>query len=162
MRPELLARLASDAIALVSDAGTPLISDPGCKLVREARAAGHYVTTISGPCAAIAARTVAGLPTDRFLFAGFLPSKERARESELAELAGIRATLIFYESPHRLGAALAAMAAVLGNREAAVTRELPKKFEEVVTGRLAALPHTYAQKREKAWYTARVCPYVSN
>src|SRR3546814_18488661 len=93
MRPELLARRASEAIALVSDAGTPLISDPGFKLVREARAAGHYVTTISGPCAAIAALTVAGLPTDRFLFAGFLPSKERARESELAELAGIRATL---------------------------------------------------------------------
>lgn len=149
MRPELLARLASEAIALVSDAGTPLISDPGFKLVREARAAGHYVTTISGPCAAIAALTVAGLPTDRFLFAGFLPSKERARESELAELAGIRATLIFYESPHRLGAALAAMAAVLGNREAAVTRELTKKFEEVVTGRLDALARTYAETQPK-------------
>src|SRR3546814_5125112 len=82
MRPELLNRLSSEAIALVSDAGTPLISDPGFKLVREARAAGHYVTTISGPCAAIAALTVAGLPTDRFMFAGFLPAKARARSEE--------------------------------------------------------------------------------
>src|SRR3546814_3151918 len=139
MRPELLNRLSSEAIALVSDAGTPLISDPGFKLVREARAAGHYVTTISGPCAAIAALTVAGLPTDRFMFAGFLPAKARARETELAELAGIRATLIFYESPHRLEATLAAMATVLGDREAAVHRATTQKFEEAVTGRLSHL-----------------------
>lgn len=149
MRPELLNRLTSEAIALVSDAGTPLISDPGFKLVREARAAGHYVTTISGPCAAIAALTVAGLPTDRFMFAGFLPAKARARETELAELAGIRATLIFYESPHRLAATLAAMATVLGDREAAVTRELTKKFEEVVTGRLGELAIRYAESQPK-------------
>lgn len=149
MRPELLNRLSSEAIALVSDAGTPLISDPGFKLVREARAAGHYVTTISGPCAAIAALTVAGLPTDRFMFAGFLPAKARARETELAELAGIRATLIFYESPHRLAATLAAMATVLGDREAAVTRELTKKFEEVVTGRLRELAIRYAESQPK-------------
>src|SRR3546814_1675232 len=149
MRPELLNRLSSEAIALVSDAGTPLISDPGFKLVREARAAGHYVTTISGPCAAIAALTVAGLPTDRFMFAGFLPAKARARETELAELAGIRATLIFYESPHRLAATLAAMATVLGDREAAVTRELTKKFEEVVTGRLGELAIRYAESQPK-------------
>lgn len=149
MRPELLARLGTEVIALVSDAGTPLISDPGFKLVRDARAAGHYVTTIAGPCAAIAALTVAGLPTDRFMFAGFLPSKEKARESELAELATIRATLIFYESPHRLAATLAAMAATLGNREAAVTRELTKKFEEVVTGRLEDLARTYAEAQPR-------------
>lgn len=149
MRPELLNRLSSEAIALVSDAGTPLISDPGFKLVREARAAGHYVTTISGPCAAIAALTVAGLPTDRFMFAGFLPAKALARETELAELAGIRATLIFYESPHRLAATLAAMATVLGDREAAVTRELTKKFEEVVTGRLGELAIRYAESQPK-------------
>lgn len=149
MRPELLNRLSSEAIALVSDAGTPLISDPGFKLVREARAAGHYVTTISGPCAAIAALTVAGLPTDRFMFAGFLPAKALARETELAELAGIRATLIFYESPHRLAATLAAMATVLGDREAAVTRELTKKFEEVVTGRLRELAIRYAESQPK-------------
>lgn len=149
MRPELLARLGREVIALVSDAGTPLISDPGFKLVRDARAAGHYVTTVSGPCAAIAALTVAGLPTDRFLFAGFLPAKEKARETELAELAGLRATLIFYESPHRLGASLAAMAKVLGAREAAVTRELTKKFEEVVTGRLDELAERYAEQSPK-------------
>ena len=149
MRPELLARLGREVIALVSDAGTPLISDPGFKLVRDARAAGHYVTTVSGPCAAIAALTVAGLPTDRFLFAGFLPAKEKARETELVELAGLRATLIFYKSPHRLGAALAAMAKVLGPREAAVTRELTKKFEEVVTGRLDELAERYAEQPPK-------------
>lgn len=149
MRPELLARLGREVIALVSDAGTPLISDPGFKLVRDARAAGHYVTTVAGPCAAIAALTVTGLPTDRFLFAGFLPAKEKARETELAELAGLRATLIFYESPHRLGASLAAMAKVLGAREAAVTRELTKKFEEVVTGRLDELAERYAEQSPK-------------
>src|SRR3546814_13585765 len=118
MRPGLLNRLVSEWFALVSDAGTPLISEPGFKLVREARAAGHYVTTISGPCAAIAALTVAGLPTDRFMFAGFLPANARARETELAELAGIRAPMIFYESPHRLAATLPAQATGLGGRAA--------------------------------------------
>ncbi len=149
MRPELLARLGSEAIALVSDAGTPLISDPGFKLVRDARAAGHQVTTVAGPCAAIAALTVAGLPTDRFFFAGFLPAKDKARQAELAELAAIKATLIFYESPHRLAATLAAMASTLGAREAAVTRELTKKFEEVVTGRLDVLAARYAESQPK-------------
>src|SRR3546814_19242652 len=129
MRPELLARRASEAIALVSDAGTPLISDPGFKLVREARAAGHYVTTISGPCAAIAALTVAGLPTDRFLFAGFLPAKGRARATELAELAGIRATPHVYENPTRLAAALADMATVPSRPHAAVTPQTHKQLQ---------------------------------
>src|SRR3546814_12136539 len=95
----------------------------------------------------MAAMTGAGLPTDRFMFAGFLPAKARARETELAELAGIRATLIFYESPHRLAATLAAMATVLGDREAAVTRELTKKFEEVVTGRLGGLAIRHAKSQ---------------
>lgn len=149
MRPQILARLAGEAIALVSDAGTPLISDPGFKLVREARAAGLAVTTVAGPCAAIAALTVAGLPTDRFLFAGFLPARDGARRTDLAEMASVRATLIFYESGQRLGAALAAMAEVLGDREAAVARELTKKFEEVTTGRLAELSVRYVEHHPK-------------
>jgi 16S rRNA (cytidine1402-2'-O)-methyltransferase len=107
VRPELIARMAAEAVALVSDAGTPLISDPGYKLVRDARAAGRNVHTVPGPCAAIAALTLAGLPTDRFLFAGFLPPKPGARASAIAELAPIRATLLFYESGPRLGASLA-------------------------------------------------------
>lgn len=158
MRPQLVARLAGEAIALVSDAGTPLISDPGFKLVRDARAAGRHVTTIAGPCAAIAALTVAGLPTDRFLFAGFLPSKATARDRELAELAAVRATLIFYESPHRIAVSLAAMAEQLGNREAAVTRELTKKFEEVATGTLADLATRYAEKAPRGEIVIVVAP----
>lgn len=106
VRPALVARMGVEAVALVSDAGTPLISDPGYKLVRDARAAGHAVVTIPGPCAAIAALTLAGLPTDRFLFCGFLPPKEKARADAIAEIAGIRATLVFYESGPRLAATL--------------------------------------------------------
>lgn len=149
VRPRLIAEMAGKAVALVSDAGTPLISDPGYKLVRDAREAGHAVTTIPGPCAAIAALTLAGLPTDRFLFAGFLPQKAKAREDAVAELAGIRATLVFYESGPRLGAALAALAAGLGEREAAVTREITKTFEEAVTGTLGELAARYADAPPK-------------
>lgn len=145
VRPGLVARLGSEAIALVSDAGTPLISDPGYKLVRDARAAGHAVVTIPGPCAAVAALTLAGLPTDRFLFVGFLPSKAGARAEALAEIAAIRATLVFYESGPRLAASLTALANGLGDREAAVTREITKKFEEAVTGTLSALAARYAE-----------------
>lgn len=145
VRPDLVARMATEAVALVSDAGTPLISDPGFKLVRDARAAGHAVVTLPGPCAAVAALTLAGLPTDRFLFMGFLPAKEKARAEAIAEVAAIRATLIFYESGPRLHACLVALAAGLGNREAAVTREITKKFEEAVTGTLSALAERYAE-----------------
>jgi len=145
VRPGLIARLGREAIALVSDAGTPLISDPGYKLVRDARAAGHAVVTIPGPCAAVAALTLAGLPTDRFLFVGFLPSKAGARADSIAEIAGIRATLVFYESGPRLAATLAALAEGLGDREAAVTREITKKFEEAVTGTLSSLAARYAE-----------------
>jgi len=144
VRPELVARMAGEAIALVSDAGTPLISDPGYKLVRDARAAGRHVTTVAGPCAAIAALTLAGLPTDRFLFLGFLPAKAGARASAIAEVAAIRASLILYESGPRLGAALAALHQGLGDREAAVAREISKKFEETVTGTLSELAARYA------------------
>ncbi|KQM63194.1 16S rRNA methyltransferase [Sphingomonas sp. Leaf17] len=144
VRPGLIARMATESVALVSDAGTPLISDPGYKLVRDARAAGHLVVTIPGPCAAVAALTLAGLPTDRFLFCGFLPSKEKARADAITEIAGIRATLVLYESGPRLSACLTALAAGLGDREAAVTREISKKFEEAVTGTLSSLAARYA------------------
>ncbi len=144
MRPGLIARMATQAVALMSDAGTPLISDPGYKLVRDARAAGHAVVTIPGPCAAVAALTLAGLPTDRFLFVGFLPSKAKARADAIAEVAGIRATLVLYESGPRTAACLAALAGGLGDREAAVTREISKKFEEAVTGTLSTLAARYA------------------
>lgn len=144
VRPGLIARMATHAVALVSDAGTPLISDPGYKLVRDARAAGVTVTTIPGPCAAIAALTLAGLPTDRFLFLGFLPSKEKARAEAIAEIADIRATLILYESGPRLRATLEALAEGLGDREAAVTREISKTFEEAIGGTLISLAERYA------------------
>ena len=149
VRPELIAQMAEKAVALVSDAGTPLISDPGYKLVRDARAAGRDVHTVAGPCAAIAALTLAGLPTDRFLFLGFLPPKSGARASAIAEIAAVRATLILYESGPRLGAALAALHRGLGNREAAVAREISKKFEETVTGTLAELSARYADAPPK-------------
>jgi 16S rRNA (cytidine1402-2'-O)-methyltransferase len=149
LRPGLVARLGGEAIALVSDAGTPLISDPGFKLVRDARAAGHAVTTLPGPCAAIAALTLAGLPTNRFFFAGFLPSRAKARDDSIDELASIRATLIFYESGGRLAATLTALAARLGERDAAVTREISKSYEECVTGTLATLAARYADAPPK-------------
>ncbi len=149
VRPGLIARMASEAVALVSDAGTPLISDPGYKLVRDARAAGHMVVTIPGPCAAIAALTLAGLPTDRFFFLGFLPSKAHARAEAIAEVAAIKATLILYESGPRLAACLSALAEGLGDREAGVAREITKKFEECVTGTLSTLAARYAEAPPK-------------
>ena len=148
-RDAIIARLGGEAIALVSDAGTPLISDPGYKLVRAARAAGHDVVTIPGPCAAIAAITVSGLPTDRFMFAGFLPAKAKARADAIAELAPIRSTLVFYESGPRLGDTLLALAAQFGPRDAAVARELTKLHEECVTGTLGELAANYAEKIPK-------------
>jgi 16S rRNA (cytidine1402-2'-O)-methyltransferase len=149
VRPELLERMRGQALALVSDAGTPLISDPGYKLVREARAAGIAVTTVPGPSAAIAALTLAGLPTDRFLFLGFLPSKAAARASAIREVAGIAATLVLYESGPRLAASLAALRDGLGNREAAVVREISKRFEETATGNLSDLAGRYAEATPK-------------
>src|SRR5437763_14445358 len=133
-RERIVARLGNEAIVLVSDAGTPLISDPGYKLVRAARAAGHEVRTVPGPCAAVAALTVAGLPTDRFLFLGFLPAKAKARTDAIAEIATVRAPLVMYESGPRLSATLLALSAQLGEREAAVARELTKLHEQCGTG----------------------------
>jgi len=143
-RERIVERLGGEAIVLVSDAGTPLISDPGYKLVRAARAAGHRVHTVPGPCAAIAALTLAGLPTDRFLFLGFLPAKAKARADAIAEVADVRATLVLYEGGPRLGDTLLALAAGLGSRDAAVARELTKLHEECVTGSLAELAQRYA------------------
>jgi 16S rRNA (cytidine1402-2'-O)-methyltransferase len=144
-RAAIVALLGTQAVALVSDAGTPLISDPGYKLVRDARAAGHHVVTLPGPCAAVAALSLAGLPTDRFLFLGFLPPKEKARADAIDEVAAVRASLVLYESGPRLGATLAALAGALGEREAAVARELTKLHEECVTGTLPALAERYAE-----------------
>ncbi len=158
VRPGLIARMGSEAVALVSDAGTPLISDPGYKLVRDARAAGHLVVTIPGPCAAIAALTLAGLPTDRFLYCGFLPPKAQARATAIAEIGAVRATLVLYESGPRLAATLAALAEGLGDREAAVTREITKRFEEAVTGTLSMLAARYADAPPKGEIVIVVAP----
>ena len=144
IRPKLLARLRAGAtVALVSDAGTPLVSDPGYKLVREAVAAGIAVHAIPGPSAGIAALVSAGLPTDRFLFAGFPPPRQAARIRVFRELSRIPASLVFFESARRLAASLADMAAVLGPRPAAVARELTKLHEEVRRDTLAALAQHY-------------------
>lgn len=148
-RDALIARAASGIVVLVSDAGTPLISDPGYKLVRAARAAGITIATVPGPSAAIAALTLAGLPTDRFVFAGFLPSKSKARRDVAAEFSAVRATLVFYESGPRLAASLADLAEVLGPREAAIAREITKLHEECVTGTLDALAGRYAEAAPK-------------
>jgi 16S rRNA (cytidine1402-2'-O)-methyltransferase len=135
----LVARLlAGDSLALVSDAGTPLVSDPGYRLVAAARAAGVPVSPVPGPCAAIAALSVAGLPSDRFVFEGFLPARDAARRERLAELASETRTVIFYESAHRIEAMLADAVAVLGAaRPVVVARELTKRHETVLDGTLA-------------------------
>jgi 16S rRNA (cytidine1402-2'-O)-methyltransferase len=158
VRQRLIERMGQEAVALLSDAGTPLISDPGYKLVRDARAAGRAVTTLPGPSAAIAALTLSGLPTDRFLFMGFLPVKAKARGDTLDEVAGLRATLVFYESGPRLSDSLAAMAAHLGDRDAAVSREISKAFEETATGTLAQLSARYADAPPKGEIVVTVGP----
>jgi 16S rRNA (cytidine1402-2'-O)-methyltransferase len=139
--PALLTRLAQgERVALVSDAGTPLLSDPGYELVRAAISAGFEVSAIPGPSAITAALAVAGLPTDRFCFEGFLPARERERRAALEALAHERRTLVFFEAPHRIAAALADMAAVLGpEREAVVARELTKAHETLYRGTLSEL-----------------------
>ena len=148
-RAFILDAIRCKIVALVSDAGTPLISDPGYKLVRDAQAAGLYVTTVPGPSAAIAALTLSGLPSDRFLFEGFLPSKTKARCEGLAELKTLNASLIFYENGSRLGAMLADALAVLGDRRAAVVREITKRFEESVAGSLSELAERYGEEKPK-------------
>lgn len=144
VRDRLLALAAVEPVALVSDAGTPLISDPGYKLVREARERGVNLVSVPGPSALIAALTLSGLPTDRFLFAGFFPAKDKARTDLLSELGALRATLVFYETAPRLAGALASIAAAMPVREVAVARELTKKFEECRTGTAQDLIAHYA------------------
>jgi 16S rRNA (cytidine1402-2'-O)-methyltransferase len=139
-RPEILERLAAgEIVALVSDAGTPLISDPGFKLVRESIAAGHPVTSEPGASAVMTALAIAGMPTDRFLFLGFLAPKQTARRQEIMGVKDIAASLVLFESPSRLGATLADLAECLGARPAAVARELTKLYEEVIHGSLIDL-----------------------
>lgn len=148
-RPKLLARLAGgEVVVLVSDAGTPLISDPGFKLVRAAHEAGTSVTSLPGASATLVALSVAGLPTDRFFFEGFLPVKDGARRNRIAELAAIPATLILFETGPRLARTLADLAATLGARPAAICRELTKLHEEVRRGDLPALAQAYAEGAE--------------
>jgi len=148
-RPKLLARLAEGAaLALVSDAGTPLISDPGFKLVRAAREAGHPVTALPGPSAALAALATCGLPTDRFFFEGFLPAKGTQRRARITELRHLPATLVLFESGARVGACLADLAQGLGPRAAAICRELTKLHEEVRRGDLGELAAHYAGDAE--------------
>ena len=148
-RPKLLARLAEgQAVALVSDAGTPLISDPGYKLVREASEAGYTVTSSPGPSAVLAALSVAALPTDRFFFEGFLPPKQGARQKRIAALANIPATLVLFEGGSRVAAALADLAGALGTRAATICRELTKLHEEIKRGDLTTLAHEYAEGGE--------------
>lgn len=144
--PRLIAMLGEGrSVALVSDAGTPLVSDPGFRLVEKALAAGVRVVPIPGPSAVLAALTASGLPTDAFFFAGFLPVKSGQRKSRLAALKGVPGTLVFFESPRRLDTSLADMAEVLGGRAAAVGRELTKTFEEMRRGTLGELAAYYAQ-----------------
>ena len=139
-RPKILEKLAQGAsIALVSDAGTPLISDPGFKLVREVCAAGHAVIALPGPSSVLAALAVAALPTDRFFFEGFLPSREVARRTRLAELARIDATLVMFESGNRVQDTLADLAGIMGARDGAVCREMTKLHEEVLRAPVAQL-----------------------
>jgi 16S rRNA (cytidine1402-2'-O)-methyltransferase len=147
MRPKVLSRLEKGGkLAIVSDAGTPLVSDPGFKLVEAVLDAGMAVIPLPGPSAVLAALVVAGLPTDRFFFEGFLPTRSAARRARLNELAAIPGTLVFFESPRRVADMLADAALTLGTRKAAVARELTKMFENVRRGDLATLAATYAQE----------------
>jgi len=159
-RALLIDKMRESAVALVSDAGTPLISDPGFKLVRDAREAGIPVTTLPGASAVIAALTLSGLPTDRFMFVGFLPSKSAARARELESVKSLQATLVFYESGPRLAACLSQMAETFGTREAAVSREISKKFEETATGTLADLAAKYDNAPPKGEIVITVAPPV--
>lgn len=159
-RERLLALMAEQPVALVSDAGTPLISDPGFRLVRAARERGIALTSLPGPSAALVALTLSGLPSDRFLFAGFLSSKAAARRSTLAELSTVPATLVFYETAPRLDDALAAIAEALPGREVAVARELTKKFEECRTGSPEQLRAHYAEHPPKGEIVLMIAPPV--
>ena len=157
-RDALLALMSDVPVALVSDAGTPLISDPGFRLVRAARDQGIAVTGIPGPSAVIVALTLSGLPSDRFLFAGFLPVKMKAREAVLEELSGVPATLVFYETAPRLIDSLDMIAQALPGREVAVARELTKKFEECRSGSPADLAAHFRERPPKGEIVLVIAP----
>jgi len=157
-RARLVESMASKAVALVSDAGTPLVSDPGYRLVQDARAAGVTITTLPGPCAAIAGLTLSGLPNDRFLFAGFLPVKDKARRDALEEMARVDATLIFYETGPRLTKSLDAIAEALPDRAVSVARELTKLHEECRTGSAAELAEHYSAHPPRGEIVLLVAP----
>ena len=160
-RDYLLGMAAEQPVALVSDAGTPLISDPGYRLVRTARERGIAVTSLPGPSAAVVALTLAGLPSDRFLFAGFLPAKDKARRAVLEELGGVQATLVFYETAPRLADSLAAIGEMLPGREVAIARELTKKFEECRRGSAAEVAAHFAAHPPKGEIVLLVGPPVA-
>jgi 16S rRNA (cytidine1402-2'-O)-methyltransferase len=158
-RPALLRRLAEGAaLALVSDAGTPLISDPGYKLVRAAQEAGHRVTALPGPSSVLAALTIAGVPTDQFLFAGFLPPKQAARRARITELARVPSTIVLFETGPRIAATLADLAAGLGPREAAICRELTKLHEEVRRGDLETLAQSATAGESRGEFVVVIAP----
>jgi 16S rRNA (cytidine1402-2'-O)-methyltransferase len=158
-RPKIMQRLAQGAaIALVSDAGTPLISDPGFKLVREVCAAGHPVTALPGPSAVLTALSVAGLPTDRFFFEGFLPAKVTGRRARLTELSRIDATLVMFESGNRLADTLADLAAIMGGRDAAICRELTKMHEEIRRAPISELARSAAALETRGEFVLVVAP----
>lgn len=157
--PKILEALAAGrSVALVSDAGTPLISDPGFRLVGDVVEQGHKVVPIPGASAMLSGLVGAGLPSDTILFAGFLPNKTHGRKKRLEELKGIPATLVFYESPHRVGASLADMTEILGKRQAAVARELTKRFETFQRGTLAELSDFFSGDRPKGEIVILVSP----
>lgn len=157
-RDHLLAMAATSAVALVSDAGTPLVSDPGYRLVRAARRQAVAVTAIPGPSAPIVALSLSGLPSDRFLFAGFLPSKAKARHDVLKELASVQTTLVFFETAPRLLASLAAVGECLPGREVAVARELTKMFEDCRSGDSPSLIAHYTAHPPKGEIVVMVAP----
>ena len=157
-RAGILDAIARQAVVLVSDAGTPLISDPGYRLVKEARARGLSVTSLPGACAAVTGLTLSGLPNDRFLFAGFLPVKEQARQRMLDSLAGVDATLVFYETGPRLVKSLDAIARGLPGREVSVARELTKLYEECLTGPADQLAAHYTETPPKGEIVLMVAP----
>lgn len=159
-RARLVEKMQSEAVVLVSDAGTPLISDPGYRLVRDAREAGIAVTSLPGACALITGLTLSGLPNDRFMFAGFLPTKDKARRDMLADVADVAATLIFYEAGPRLVKSLAAIEEIMPGREVSVARELTKLFEECRTGIPATLTAHYTAHPPKGEIVLLIAPPV--
>lgn len=159
VRPTIVAQIAAgDAVALISDAGTPLISDPGYKLVTDVQAAGHPVIAVAGASALAAGASIAGLPTDTLVFAGFLPSKAAARRQRLEALGQIKATLVVYEAPHRLTALLDDIDAVCGDRDVVVAREITKRFESLHRGHAAELAAAFAEAPAKGEIVVFVGP----